>query len=316
MRLSSQMATSRRDVRGGRPSRTGQGRSAQHGRQGDVGLHRDQGLAELARGDLAEHLRNVHLRRAAERAGGHAIAQVIAQQQFQRRAADGMDFVRLALDLHALGHRRGAGRHHPAAGHELHQADQAEVDGSHCREKQSVGMSMPSVSAASRIVAPGGHFDFAVIDGEVGHSFHVHRFRRTHLPAGVATRAFLHVDRVPGVGRHGDGVGRALLGTERAADAGIVHAIGDQRPCTCPPGSGRPGGPRIPRGSSAAWRAPDWARCGPARRCCRPRRCGSVVRASPGRPFGPCRCKCGRGSRASAACRCGRAYTCRTIGPA
>ena len=31
-----------------------------------------------------------------------------------------------------------------------------EVDGSHCREKQSVGISMPNRSAASRIVDPAG----------------------------------------------------------------------------------------------------------------------------------------------------------------
>ena len=34
----------------------------QYGRQDDVALGRDQGLAKLAGGDLAEHLRDVHLR--------------------------------------------------------------------------------------------------------------------------------------------------------------------------------------------------------------------------------------------------------------
>ena len=84
-----------------------------------------------------------------------AIAQVVAQQQFQRRSPGLADGLRLALDLHSLGRRGGAegtSRSWPPirTRHARH-----DVDGLHPAEAQG-GTSMPSFRAASSTVAPSG----------------------------------------------------------------------------------------------------------------------------------------------------------------
>src|ERR1035441_1712384 len=60
-------------------------------------------------------------------------------------------------------------------------------------------------------------------------SHHLHRPMRTYLSARVAARAFLQVDHVPRIRRHRDGINGAMLGTDRAAGAVLLHVIFDQR---------------------------------------------------------------------------------------
>ena len=51
----------------------------------------------------------------------------------------------------------------------------------------------------------------------------------THLPARVTARAQVHVHAVPAIRSHGDRVDRTMLCAERAADAGPVDLVADQR---------------------------------------------------------------------------------------
>ena len=229
------------------------------------------------------------LGRAAEPAGGQAIAQVIAQQQFQRAAADLVDLVRLALDLHALGRRVAqAGTSRPLRP-SLTRHTRQEVDGSQPSRKQSVGISMPSFRAASRTVAPGGTSTSRW--SIVSLAWHVHS--TTTASTGQTCRQvsqrvhFCQVDRVPGVGRHGDGVGRALLGAERAADALVGDAVGDQGLALARRAAARQVGlvlgaevaerreHRVGRGAAQAADAAGADACAP------------VVRVAPGRPSAP-----------------------------
>jgi hypothetical protein len=60
-------------------------------------------------------------------------------------------------------------------------------------------------------------------------SLYLDRVLGAHLPASAATGAFLLVDRVNLVGRHGNCTSRTTLGANRAADAFLSDAIAHQR---------------------------------------------------------------------------------------
>ena len=144
--------------------------AAQHGRQGDVAFDRGDRLAELPGGDLPQHRGNVHLGRAGELARGQAIAQVVAQAAipapFAGPGARPRSRSRPPCPRPPPWRRRArAGRSSPIrTRHTRH-----EVDGLHPSRKHRAGMSMPSFRAASSTVAPGGHFHFAMVDGQLGH---------------------------------------------------------------------------------------------------------------------------------------------------
>jgi hypothetical protein len=88
--------------------------AAQDGRQRDVSLDRGNCFAQLVAADLAQHERDVHVRRTCKKAGSTAVPDVVAEQQFERRAADVVDLGRLAFDLHAVEDLGGTGRQQPA----------------------------------------------------------------------------------------------------------------------------------------------------------------------------------------------------------
>ena len=177
------------------------------------------------------------MRRATELAGGHAIAQVVAQEQFQRGSPGLVHGFGLALDLHPLGRRRGARRHEPVVAADPHHAHQAGGRGTAPFAEAQGGNVDAQLPRGIEHRRARGHFHFAMVDGQLGHeqlrridtSPRQSHFSGTHLPAGVAAGAFLLVDLVFHVGGQRDGVGRTLLGAERAADAIVGDAIVDQR---------------------------------------------------------------------------------------
>ena len=77
-------------------------------RQCDILLDRPDGLRQLAGGDLPNHQRNIHMGRTQQLAGSHAVAEMVAEQQFQRCATGLMNNFRVTFDDHAVFDQRGA----------------------------------------------------------------------------------------------------------------------------------------------------------------------------------------------------------------
>ena len=59
----------------------------------------------------SQHQRNVHVGGTGKEAGRQAVSHVVTEQQFQSGPPDGPDFVRLAVDLHAVDDLRRTGRY-------------------------------------------------------------------------------------------------------------------------------------------------------------------------------------------------------------
>ena len=74
---------------------------------------------------MPEHHGNVQAKRAEALAGRKAIADVVTEQKFQRRAPSFVDFLGLALDHHARCRLGAAGGHKLAV--DFHEADLAGV---------------------------------------------------------------------------------------------------------------------------------------------------------------------------------------------
>jgi hypothetical protein len=75
--------------------------------------------------DLTEHERNIHVCRTGKKAWSEAITNVIAEEQLERRAANMIDLVRFAFDLHSVDGRGCARRKKLAGVPFFHHADQA-----------------------------------------------------------------------------------------------------------------------------------------------------------------------------------------------
>ncbi len=76
--------------------------------QRDALLDGGDGVPQAPFGDLPDHGRDIHLRRAGHLAGPEAVAQMIAQQQLQRHAPCLPHLLGLALDHHPLPGHGGA----------------------------------------------------------------------------------------------------------------------------------------------------------------------------------------------------------------
>ena len=120
-------------------------------------------------GDLPEHGGNVHLGRTTELAGGQTIAQVIAQQQFQRGPPDLVYLLRFAFDLHPLGRHRGARRHEPAIVADAHQAHQARSGRAAPFAETQGGNVDAQLPRGIEHRRSRRHFHFTLVDGELGH---------------------------------------------------------------------------------------------------------------------------------------------------
>ena len=100
---------------------------AQHPRQRQRLAQGGDRFLQAAGLDLPDHRGNIQLQRAKAMAGRKTIADVVAEEQFQRGAAGLVDFLRFAFDDHAGHGLGGAGGDQPAlaVGDHLDQADLA-----------------------------------------------------------------------------------------------------------------------------------------------------------------------------------------------
>ena len=96
---------------------------AQHHRQRQRLADGHDGVVNPARLDLPEHERNVELQRAEAVAGRKAVADVVAENQFHRRAAGFVDFLGFTLDNQARRNFCSARRHELAI--DFHQTNEA-----------------------------------------------------------------------------------------------------------------------------------------------------------------------------------------------
>ena len=143
--------------------------AAQYARQRQVPLDNGDRLRQPAGGNAAKHGGNVEVRRASEPARREAIADVIAQKEFQGRASNLADFFRFALDFHALRRGRGAGRREPPLPDDLHHAHQAgrgRLAAVAEAERGDVD-SQPAGGVQDR--RPRRDFHFAMVDAEFWH---------------------------------------------------------------------------------------------------------------------------------------------------
>jgi hypothetical protein len=142
---------------------------AQHRGQGDRPFHRDDRVAEALRRDLAEHRGDVHVGWAGEVAGSQAVAQMVAQEQFQCRAADLVNLLGLTLDLHPFGGCRRAGRNEPLLPPHLHHADETRRGRLVALEMAKRGDIDPQHPGGGQHRGAGRDLNGFLVDGDVRH---------------------------------------------------------------------------------------------------------------------------------------------------
>jgi hypothetical protein len=113
--------------------------------------------------DFTQHLRHIHVRRASEEARRQTIADVIAEQQFQSRAAEVVYLGGFALDLHALRGRHSAGRHIAAAIYLFDHADLTRRRGAISLQVAQRGDIDPQFASRIQNGRTPGDFDFQTV---------------------------------------------------------------------------------------------------------------------------------------------------------
>ena len=151
----------------------------QRPRERDPLLEGAGGGAPLPRAGLPDEQRHVDARGTAAAAGGLAVADVVAQQQLDRRAPRLAHLGPVGLDLHP---RRGRARRTPAAaGRSRARARRrrgTRPTAPPPRARHSVGISTPSAAAASQQRPARGGLDLPAVDADP---------HGAHAPAPVST---------------------------------------------------------------------------------------------------------------------------------